>query len=170
MCIVIDTNTFASVFEVNSQKYKEFYPVLEWIVYGNGKIVYGGTKYMQELRKAFKYLKFFVELSKVSKVVELDKQKVDEKQKEISTLVNHRDFNDQHLIAIIIVSGCKLICSDDSRAYRFIKIKSLYPKHIQCPMIYRGASNKDLLCNKNIVDICTPIKRLHKTDIENLMS
>lgn len=169
MCIVIDTNTFACVFEVNSKRHGEYRPVLEWIVHGNGKVVYGGTKYKQELRNAKKYLRFFLELSKVSKVVELDCQQVDEKQQEIMTLVNHHDFNDQHLIAIIILSGCKLICSDDSSAYRFIKRKDLYPKHIQRPKIYSGLSNMNLLCDVNIADCCKPTSRLPKAVSQSLV-
>ncbi len=44
MCIVIDTNAFHAVFNPISQKHGDFRPVLEWIVHGRGKIVYGGDQ------------------------------------------------------------------------------------------------------------------------------
>jgi predicted nucleic acid-binding protein len=121
MCIVIDANTFAHVFNSSSKNHHEFKPVLDWIVYGKGKIVYGGTLYKKELRNAPKYFKLFLELSKSSKVVEVDMILVDKKEQEVAKLVNHPNFDDPHLIAIIIVSGCKLICSHDSKAYSFLK-------------------------------------------------
>ncbi len=67
MCIIIDTNAFAPVFDRTSQNHAEFKPVLDWIVSGKGKIVYGGTKYKLELGKAYKYLKLFAEFKKINK-------------------------------------------------------------------------------------------------------
>ena len=162
MCIVIDTNTFASVFDPSSEKHSEFKPVLEWIVFGNGKIVYGGSKYKQELREARKYLSFFLELSKARKTKEINDAEVDEKQKEIERIVNDKKFNDPQIVAIIVVSGCKLICSEDKSAYPFFKRKDLYPKHITRPKIYSKASNADLLSDNNIAEICKPTRRLPK--------
>ena len=169
MCIVIDTNTFSPVFIPNSQKHGDFRPVLEWIVYGKGKIVYGGDKYKQELRKAGKFLKFFIELSKVSKVIEIDCQQVNEMQQKVEHLVNHRDFDDAHLVAIIIVSGCKLVCSHDSSAYPFLQRKDLYPKNVTRPKIYRQSSNRNLLCDRNIADICKPCSKLPKAITQKLL-
>ncbi len=157
MCIVIDTNTFASVFDKSSKHHDEFKPVLDWIVYGKGKIVYGGKKYKQELRQARKYLSLFLELDKAKKIVTVGDDRVDEQQRDVQAVVEHRDFDDPHLIAIIIVSGCRLICSSDSRAYPFFKDGKLYPKHAQRPKIYSGhSSNIDLLCDENIVAVCKP--------------
>ena len=109
MCIVIDTCTFASVFDPNSRKHNDFRPVRRWIVSGNGKVVYGGTKYKQELRKTSKYLRIIAELSKASRVVAIPDESVDAKQREIEKAFNHRDFDDPHIVAIVIVSGCRLI-------------------------------------------------------------
>ena len=169
MCIVIDANTFSTVFNPDSQKHGDFKPVLEWIVHGRGKIVYGGDKYKQELRNARKYHGLFSELSKVSKVIEVDCQRVNEIQEEVAGRVDHRDFDDPHLIAIIIVSGCKLICSDDSSAYPFLKRKDLYLNKVSRPKIYRRSTNRDLLCDNNIADICKPCSKLPKATIQKLM-
>ena len=162
MCIVIDTNTFAAVFDRESQNHNDFRPVLDWIVYGNGKIVYGGTKYKEELRRARKFLGIISQLSKVSKVKEIPEAAVDARQREVESMVVHPDFDDPHLVAIIGVSGCRLICTGDFRAYRFLKSKSFYPKHVERPKIYRNAANQDLLCDDNIAEICRPCIKLNK--------
>jgi hypothetical protein len=159
MCIVIDANTFAPVFDTRNQRHDEFKPVHDWIFVGKGKIVYGGTKYKEELRRAARYLKIFIELQKARKVVEVNDQDVDAKQAELEELITHKDFDDPHLIAIVIVSGVKLICSDDARAYPFIKDNTLYPRNIDRPRIYSRSSNQDLLTDANIADICKPASK-----------
>ena len=49
MCVIVDTNCLASVFERKSEKHPQFAPVLEWIIFGKGKLIYGGSKYIGEL-------------------------------------------------------------------------------------------------------------------------
>ena len=169
MCIVIDINTFASVFNPISQKHNQFKPVLEWIVCGNGKIVYGGAKYKNELKKVTKYHRILRLLKDVSKVIEINEQSVNITQERVADCLSHPDFNDQHIIAIIIESGCKLICSEDKKAHPFFKQKDLYPKHIDCPKIYSNSSHTKLLCDKNIADICKPCIKLPKNVIQNIM-
>jgi hypothetical protein len=160
MCIVIDTNVLANVFNKNAENHNEFKPVLEWILFGKGKIVYGGSKYKRELLMARKYFRLFVELKRKSKIIELDCQSVDNKQNEVSNMLVHRDFDDPHLVAILIISRCRLICSEDSRAFPFLKDGAYYPKHMVRPKIYCRESNKDLLCDNNIAEICKPCQRL----------
>ena len=48
MCVIVDTNAFAAVFNANANNHDEFAPVLDWIISGKGKLVIGGTKYMSE--------------------------------------------------------------------------------------------------------------------------
>ena len=145
MCIVIDTNSLASVFDQKSEHHAEFRPVLEWIVLGNGKIVYGGTTYKRELAKATKYFRLLVELKKVSKIVEIDSVRVGEIEQRLAQTLSHSDFDDPHIVAIIIASGCRLICSADARAFRYFR-----------------KLNRGLLQDKNIADCCRPLSKLPK--------
>lgn len=154
MCIIIDTNTFASVFDSNSEEHVEFSPVLNWIRNGKGKIVFGGTTYRNELRRAKKYLRIINELKKARKIVEVCNDEVDREQRRIESLITHRDFDDPHLVAIVSVSKCKLICSSDKRAYPFIKNGSLYPSVGMRPRIYSRSNNSNLLCDHYIADCC----------------
>lgn len=154
MCIVIDTNTLSCVFNQESEAHPEFAPVREWIVEGKGKLVYGGTKCKLELKKAGRYLRLVNELKRKRKAIEVNSQAVDTRQQEIERLLEHRDFNDSHVIAIVIVSRCRLICSCDRRAHPFFKMSILYPKHFKRPKIYTGINCKDLLCDQYIVGEC----------------
>ncbi|MBN8671462.1 MAG: hypothetical protein J0L80_12295 [Chitinophagales bacterium] len=153
MCIIIDTNTLASVLEPESVNHSEFKPVYDWIKNGKGVIVYGGTKYKKELGK---YLPIFVELRKATKAIGVDDSKVDQKADEVSTMIQHANFDDQHLIGLLIQSQCKLICSLDSRAYPYFRHSLFFKPAANKPKIYRGSSNKDLLTDRNIAEICKP--------------
>lgn len=132
----------------------EFKPVFDWIFYGPGRVVYGGTKYKDELKKARRYFGIFLELRKQRKAIEVDDFKVDQRQAELEEMVKHKDFDDAHIIAIVIVSGCRLICSNDSRAYTFIQDKKLYPKNFKRAKIYKGLSNQNLLLAGILPSIC----------------
>ncbi len=73
----------------------------------------------------------------------------------VSSRVAHPNFDDQHLVALLIISGCKLICSLDERAYLFFKHKEFFEKASKRPKIFKGTKqNKNLLNDKNITGIC----------------
>src|ERR1700733_741215 len=109
MCIVIDINTLAGVFDKKSVNHAEFKDVFEWIFNGKGKIVYGGTKYISELSHT-KYLPLFTEYNRMNKAV-LVKANIDAETVVVSKMIQHPDFDDQHLVALLRVSKCKLVCS-----------------------------------------------------------
>jgi len=160
MCIIVDTNVMSCVLDKNNQDY---FPVFDWVVNKNGKFVYGGTKYLNELSKQKKFLSFLVELGKLNKTFIANKKVVDDLQVKIENSVTNSDFDDPHLIAIIIATKCKLICSEDSRADKFLKSKQVFNIFdAKIPSIYRKAKHKRLLRNKNIVECCMPKLRLNK--------
>jgi len=154
MCIVIDTNCFNPVFDRANLKHPEFRPVLNWIVDGAGKIVFGGSKYKAELARTPKILKFFSVLKRARKLVEVNQQRVDQWQARVEAIFDPRKHNDPHLPAIVSVSGCRLICTEDKKSHALLKSKKCYPKSVVRPSIYSGARNQDLLCDRYIADIC----------------
>ncbi|MBF0541786.1 MAG: hypothetical protein HQK91_10100 [Nitrospirae bacterium] len=159
MCVVIDINVFPHVF---IEKLNEYTPLKKWITIGNGKLVYGGTKYINELRQMSKYRKFLIRLRKARRLVEVDCLKVDNQEKLLIDK-NLNDFDDPHIIAIIIVSGCKLICTDDKRSYQYIKYKDIYPKNFELPKIYSPKTKKshtNLSDKKYYADICKPASKI----------
>lgn len=150
MPIIIDTNCLANVFNRSSDKHSEYEPVLDWILSGKGLVVLGGTKYLDELKSNSKYLKIISYLKDLKKVLMGDQQKIDELQAQIEEACPDPDFDDPHLVAIVIDTKCQIICSEDKRSISFVKKPELYPKGMKRPVYYTGAKNKKLLCDKYI--------------------
>lgn len=153
MCIIIDTNTLASVFVKTSANHVEFKPVFDWIVEGKGKVVYGGTRYQNELGK---YRGVFAQLAIAKKAVKINNVEVDAEEANAMLKIQHPDFDDQHLVGLLVVSKCKLICSLDESAFRFFRHKLFFNPASRKPKIFRGRSNRDLLSDRNIAEVCRP--------------
>jgi len=165
MPIIVDTNCIANVFDTGSKNHLKFKPVLDWIIKGKGKLVFGGTTYEKEMPK--KYRRTFNILKKVSKTIEGDRKAIDQKEIENKNLIPDKDFDDPHIAAIAFISKCRLICSEDKRSIKFIKNKVLYSKDFVVPKFYTKAKNKDLLNDANIDDIYKPISKLAKKNQKN---
>ena len=116
-------------------------------------VVYGGTRYKEELKRAQKYHRLFNEFRNARKIIEIDQTAVDDKEEEIAKRPQNAGFNDAHIVAILAVSGCRLLCSDDKRADKYIKNLTFYPKKSKRPKIYRGLRHECLLCDANIVKL-----------------
>jgi len=158
MCLVVDANVFSSVFRCDSCQHVDFAPVLRWITTGPGFLVYGGTKYNDELRNAKRYLGVFIELKNKGRAKEVNRTLVDQHEQLVKNLLGQNKCDDFHIIAIFRVSGCALFCSNDARADCYIKDRRLYEKGQHPPSIYRNKSHRTLLNPHNIVQIrnCCP--------------
>lgn len=150
MCIILDINILSSVFSQAAMKHEEFEPVLKWITEGHGRVVYGGTKYKKELRKT-PYLKIFSLLNIYNRAIPLNDEEVDQEQQYVESLENDPDFDDPHIIAMVRVSGCKLLCSNDTRSIRFIRDKKFYTRPIRPPKFYTKRRNSSILKDENIL-------------------
>lgn len=170
MCIVVDTDTFSSVFNRDNAQHEDFKPVLDWIMRDVGKLVLGGTTYRQQIGISRRFLRIINLLSQKRKVVWVNDRAVDNYERRLKRQVPNPDFDDPHLIAIISVSRCCLICSNDQRAYPFIKNHRLYPRHVQPPRIYHGLRQRPLLSRNNMADCCLPCDRLGRRIADQLMA
>lgn len=151
MCIVIDTNTLADVFDIEAQNHSAFQPVNEWVLKGSGKVVFGGTKYAGELKK---YLKLFGELRRANRAIYIEDSLVDAEEVLIRAQIQHPNFDDQHLVALLRVSQCRLICSLDIRAYPYFKHELFFQPAANRPKIYSGLRNRGLLTVRHAAGIC----------------
>lgn len=145
MSIVIDTCCLSPVFDQSNDRHREFAPVLKWITVGSGRLVYGGKKYKAELSRAAKFVPVLAELSRQGRVLALPDAQVDRTASSVKRKAPDPSFNDEHLVAIVIVSQCRVVCSDDKVADRFLKLKDLYPGHVRPPKIYRSSRHVKLL-------------------------
>jgi hypothetical protein len=165
MCIVIDSCVLSRVFRTSDKGHAKFKPVCDWIVHGDGMLVFGGTKFTAEICDAqLWFIKFLRLLTEMGKAHQADTAKVDKRQKVVEGLVKDKDFDDPHLIALLGVTGCQLICTDDKRAEKYLLDKTLYPKKRRPPAIYKGGKTQSvLLTAAHTGKCCEPKKRLNKS-------
>jgi len=154
MCLVIDTCTIPKVFDQSNKEHERFAPVLKWVTQGDGRLIYGGQKYNAELRRLPRYIKIIVQLARGGRVVELPNTRVDQFAAKAKAKVADRAFNDEHLVALVAISKCHVICTDDEAAHPYLKRPDLYPSKVKPPKIYRHASHRTLCCGHHIVEIC----------------
>ena len=153
MCIIIDMNVMCKVFPLSGCTQPDHEPVRSWVTTGIGSIVYGGSKYCSELKTAKRYFQLMIELHKQGRVRRIDDAAVDTEQAIVEQLICDKRCDDPHLIAIVRASGCRLLCSDDKRADKYIKDVTLYPKPQHPPLIYRSRKHRHLLSKRYVVQL-----------------
>jgi hypothetical protein len=152
MCLVIDADCLSRVFNPRNKEHPQFIPVYKWVRFGSGRAIYGGTKYMEQLRRMPNMLDVLVELQTQRRVQVVSRGCVDAIATDIKTRVKDKALDDEHLIAIVIVSRCRIVCTDDKPAMRFIKRKALYKKYkVERPSIYLHVKHDFMCCDKNVV-------------------
>ena len=156
MCVVIDINRLASVFNLGSADHADFAPLRKWVISGPGFMVFGGTKYLEELGERYKRL--FVEhnKSRYGSFIVLRISLVDQKHRELcNSFPDLFDFgdphDDSHIIAICKVSGTRIVCTNDKKCKEAIKSKSIFTKNR--PRLYSSDKNADLLKPDNVIRI-----------------
>lgn len=170
MAIIVDANCLTRVFDPTNSEHDEFEPVLNWIVKGKGKLIYGGSTYLKELSKLTKIHKIINILKNTRKKVEIiDLQDVDTEEKRIKAIIPDKDFDDPHIAAIVSVSKCRLLCTQDTRSEKYILNKEIYPKDVKPPKFYKGKHNAKILCDTNIPQKYKPLKKLNKLEREKII-
>lgn len=156
MCLIIDTCCLANVFDSANQRHADFVPVWQWLFKRNGCMIYGGTKYNRELMSVAKIFGMLTELEKKHKLVMIDAATVDAIAGALKTKVPCAAFNDEHIVALVIASRCRVVCTDDTKAIPYLKRSDMYHEYnLQPPKIYRRKrDHARLCCRDNVVPIC----------------
>jgi len=163
MPIIIDTNCIATLFTKSAVNHKEFEPVLEWILKGKGVMIIGGTKYRQEISKLNKYLTIIRYIKEAGKLYEGNCDAIDKYQSSVEILSDDPDFDDPHLVAMVFVTKCKIICSVDDRSIKHVTDAKYYPTNFRKPVYYKSAKNIDLLCDNYVDDDLKPLIKMNKS-------
>lgn len=143
--LVVDADSLSKVFDKTNKEHREYEPLHKSIIeQRRSLIVYGGTKYSNELKHARKFLRLFAELGKTGLALMLDGQAVDDEEQRIIGLANDPKFNDHHIVAIVVVGRCNIICSSDTNSHGHFKNRLYYPKHLR-PKIYNGLASSGIL-------------------------
>lgn len=149
MCIVIDINVIANVFNEESENHTSFFPVKKWIDSKEGVLVFGGSSYIDELKKMPRYMKLVRLLHDDGRAVRIKNCVVDKLEKGVIEKTSGTKCNDPHIIALLDASRCPLLCSNDSRSFEFIKNRNLYTNRRPKVKIYTSIKNISLLKKLN---------------------
>lgn len=145
MCIVIDINTLVPVFNEKSSLHVEFIPLRAWLSKRHGFVVFGGTTYINELKKTYRHLRLFRQMKDSGMAISVMDDLVDAQESVVKKKTHGTDCDDPHIIALLGVSRCPLLCSHDARSFKYIRDKSLYPKGAPKVKIYTCKKNQKLL-------------------------
>lgn len=145
MCAVIDPPLFVKIFKKSDADHINFKKLNHHLTKGNGKIVYGGKKYRDELIKIASIIPILAELERARKIVKINDDVVARSADYAKSIAHSTDFDDEHLIGILDSTSCGVICINDPRAHRFIKNRSLYMNRGPRPKIYKDDRNAALL-------------------------
>lgn len=146
MCIIVDVNCLSAVFDSTCAQHRDFSPVRDWIISSRrGYFVYGGTKFRSELKRAARLIPIINELHRAGRAISICDEAVDERERIVCERTRGTSCDDQHIIALVGVSRCPLVCTSDRRSHSFLKDRALYPRGVARPRIYSDAGNADLL-------------------------
>lgn len=139
MCIIIDANC-ASKFAMADP---ESQPIAKWLMKRSSKIVIGGTKLKNEYSKLSKFAALAGQLAARGQVKSCDDEKTDALQAKIES-ENIISSDDPHIIAIAIISGARLLYSNDHALHAdFGSTDIIKPKG----RVYQNASHAHLLAD-----------------------
>jgi len=138
MCVLIDANVWSAVFDEKNEKHHKYSDLLFWLNSNKeAMIVYGGKTYKKELlSNGQKRLQLLDRFNKSGKVRKLNDAEVDEEEQRISEIYVRKgrnpkakkDFDDKHLLAIMMVGKTRLLCSEDKDSKHYLNDKEFYPE------------------------------------------
>ncbi len=144
MGVVIDVNVLPCVFNPNDSSHSDFEPVLKWIDKGAGVMVVGGTRYRAEVGKLYRYAGLLKLHRDRGNVVHVCDDMVDARVEVVTAETCGTGCDDQHIIALLDVSRCQLLCSHDERSYQFVQDRILYASPLVVK-IYKRAEHEPLI-------------------------
>lgn len=127
MCIVIDANIVPVVFSRNNSRHEDYKSVLLWFIKGRAKLVLGGYFWRKEIGTSLRsYLPLMQELSRLNKTHMISDTEVDVLSTSLKAIEPDEDFDDPHIVALLSISGARILCSEDARSFRFVKDRRFY--------------------------------------------
>jgi hypothetical protein len=155
MCIIIDTVCFSKVFDPTNAEHKRFLPVFSWVMEEGGSIIYGGTTYRLEVTERMrKFGRLLVDLGRKNRLIKLDDSRVDAEESRLKALEPDETFDDPHIVAMVIVSKCSVVCTDDTRSLPYLANRKFYPRGINPPNVYHSEAHAKFCCRKYMAKIC----------------
>jgi hypothetical protein len=108
MCLILDTDIIHKVFPNPAE---DFEPVHEALTSGKAKLVYGG-ELGREYQRMVQFRRFLLRLDQQGVAKKFPDTIVDAKAENLRQ-EGRCQSNDPHILALAIVSGVRLLCSED---------------------------------------------------------
>lgn len=120
-------------------------------------MIYGGTKYGVEVSDRIKkFGRLLVDLKRKNRLIKLDDSRVDVIAADLKIIVPDERFDDEHIAAMVIVSKCCVVCTDDIKSLPYLRDRKLYPKGTKAPNVYHTQADAGFCCDKYLAKICLP--------------
>ena len=155
MCAIIDPPIMTSLFSETDQHHSDFAPLKRWLLSKFGKIIVGGTKYKKELSFMRSVLGVLAEFERSGKILRVPDSEVDAEVEILLKIYGGKDFDDPHLVALVRLTKCRIVCLRDVRARRHLLDVKFYGGSAKLrPKLYTRARNSNLLCERNVALYC----------------
>lgn len=144
MCLILDANRFGDA--LSSPPKPDYRPIIDWLTeHGrDGVVVFGGTKFLQEIARNDRARRWFVTLERSGRAKSFDRTAIDAEERQ----VRRRGLcvsDDEHLIALARVSGARVFCTEDAALFKDVRNRAL----LSAPRgrVYRTKGHVALLCH-----------------------
>ena len=136
MCLIVDTNVASAFFCERAAQYDE---ILNAVVKGRCCIYYGGAL-RREYAKSKAILVQVLALDRAGRAKVLPDKEIDELSE---TFKDGCKSDDPHVIALAVISNCRLLCTND----QLLEQDFTDPRLLARPRgnIYKNASHRDLI-------------------------
>ena len=142
------------MFKNTDPNHEKYAPVAKWVKLKDGKFIIGGTTYKNELSRLNSILGILTEFARLGKIVRMEDKAVDLAVLDVQKIESSPNFDDPHLVALVRVSGCRLICVHDPRSHKYLRDGRFYNSLRNRPSLYTRPKNQHLLCSNNITNCC----------------
>jgi len=144
MCIILDANRFGDA--LSTPPKPDYLPIIDWLTKHdrNGVVVFGGTKFLQEIARDDRARRWFVTLERSGRARSIDKTDVDAEEIQVrrSKLCAS---DDEHLIALARMSGARVFCTEDKTLFEDVRNARLLSR--PRGRVYRRKAHIALLCH-----------------------
>lgn len=124
MCAIIDADVTTEI--VGKNRTGAGVGFLAWITDGGGKLIYGGSRQLEEYKKVSGFAELVEELSRQDLARRLDDLEVDGlSNKLVRKHVLKSKQKDSHILAIAILSGARMLFSNDKPLHEDFKNTSI---------------------------------------------
>jgi len=125
VCVIIDNNVVGQLFGSGREHTKAEEKFYEYINNGKPKLVAGG-RLKDELFRHNKFRKWFIEADRRGDVKIISRSKIKFEENNLSNKCYRS--NDLHVLAIALVSGARLLCTNDKKLIDDFKDNNLINK------------------------------------------